>query len=160
MFNRSLSATVWAIILAAFSTTSFGGLIVSAFMLVKGRLSQWEGFALLVALLSSGYTLLLLSIWVRSGAYGMKILYNTLRYVQSTCPTCHYPVTYGDENCEVCGSYLHFCEVCKGVLRSEEEIVVAPCCGAGFHLDHFEPWVRLTGRCPACGSEEVLYAQF
>ena len=160
MFNRSLSASVWAFILAFFSTTSFGGLVVSAFLLVRGKLSQWEGFAILIALLSSGYTLLLLSLWVKGSTYGMKIFFRTLKATQSTCPNCHHPVTYGDETCEVCGAYLHFCEVCHEVLTPDDEVVIAPCCGALFHLDHFEPYVRLTGRCPHCGSKEVIYAEY
>lgn len=147
------SSSVWATIFAYLASSSLSGVIISFILLARGTLSELEGVFVFLASASTTYSFFLLSFWLkqrRSRSY--KIIPVT---TDLNCPTCNFEIAYGEPFCEICGTDLYYCELCHGLLTKEDKVIIAPCCGKGFHLDHLQPYVLQNGKCPACGSTMI-----
>ncbi|MHA2501898.1 MAG: hypothetical protein ACXAE3_03430 [Candidatus Kariarchaeaceae archaeon] len=118
------------------------------------------GYFGVLAVFSLTYFLLLILLWVRERT--LYFDYIMQRRIESgnaqylLCPSCRVIQVKGTLQCSSCGDEWIVCQTCRVPFEPETKVLVSPCCGLGFHFDHFEAALRELGYCPVCKSDLPL----
>lgn len=115
----------------------------------------------ILALLSGLEILILVILWIHDS--NTKMLERTARnrvtavgvqYV--TCPNCQKKQLKTNEQCASCNNPLILCKSCNEPFDVGSTVLIAPCCGEGFHREHFEVALLEQSKCPYCGSMQAI----
>ena len=131
-------------------------LIISYIRTVVGT----NSFTTFIVIMTGIFTMLLGVFWLRErNLYYDYIMQRRIEEGQveyMLCPNCKSVQIKGMRQCSICREVWLTCRACHIPFEPGSHVLIAPCCGEGFHYDHFEVALRETGLCPHCGSDMAL----
>ena len=123
---------------------------------VQSKVSDNRFFEVIL-LISTIYVALIIALWIRERNlfydFVMERRINAGNSEYLLCPYCQTIQMKGLDHCQSCQAEWILCQVCKVPFEPGSKILISPCCGLGFHYDHFETAIRENGRCPFCNSD-------
>ena len=154
--NLSQKKIVWRVGLFAI----FAFIIYLLAIINLNAITQGAQTFRIIAIVSVVYLIMMMIIWLRERSlyydYIMKRRIESGNAEYLLCPYCKMIQVKGREYCSSCEKAWIICRSCQVPFESESKILISPCCGQGFHFEHFESDVREYGVCPHCHSDLPL----
>ncbi|MDH5402751.1 MAG: hypothetical protein OEZ01_00675 [Candidatus Heimdallarchaeota archaeon] len=103
-----------------------------------------------------GIIILSITLFVFNGQLYQKLAERDIDTGFVFCPNCSQLQSIDQKECLECLVNYDSCQVCLIPFSKGSSVLIAPCCGLGFHPDHFEGTLREIGVCPSCLSNDVI----
>ena len=72
------------------------------------------------------------------------------------CLKCEYEQSIGSDFCQKCKESWYICRECLIPFEEGSSVLISPCCGQGFHPDHYVQATKKNQSCPHCLSFEII----
>jgi len=89
-------------------------------------------------------------VFIKSGKGQRFSLSSSMISKKFICSNCGMPINPDDTVCPTCNQEILRCAVCKLPISFGEEAAKCSLCGSVAHLNHFQEWVKIKGKCPTC----------
>ena len=129
------------------------GFFTIAFISVQVQLSPDQ--YLIIELLALFYIMLIFVTWFFLPRFlTVKIARIHHEPIFIACPYCGHFQAKGKMECDHCHKEWQICWSCKQPFPPGSSVLITPCCGQGFHYQHFAEAYFKNDRCPNCGVQD------